>query len=160
LKKIQLFSLAIGDVEPYFPPIDECNRADTMNIPAEQHSPFPFRDRILRQAEVEAKVGFRKTKMWELIADRAFPEPIALGPRAVGWRESEVDRWIAELPRATRFAKYLQGQLRPFFTRGPQIWNSFRKRVEQTGITADHRSKITRLPVRGFYSQSFVVVRD
>jgi prophage regulatory protein len=102
-----------------------------MNIPAEQHSPFPFRDRILRQAEVEAKVGFRKTKMWELIADRAFPEPIALGPRAVGWRESEVDRWIAELPRATRFAKYLQGQLRPFFTRGPQIWNSFRKRVEQ-----------------------------
>ena len=67
-----------------------------------RNSPFPVRDRILRQAEVEAKVGFKKTKLFEKVADGTFPSPIALGPRAVGWRESEVDQWIAELPRASR----------------------------------------------------------
>jgi prophage regulatory protein len=66
------------------------------------NSPLPVRDRILRQAEVEAKVGFKKTKLFEKVADGTFPSPIALGPRAVGWRESEVDQWIAELPRASR----------------------------------------------------------
>jgi prophage regulatory protein len=72
-----------------------------MKVPRDQSSPFS--DRILRQAEVSAKVGFQKTKMWELIAHGKFPSPISLGgPRSVGWRESEVDRWIAELPRAKR----------------------------------------------------------
>jgi prophage regulatory protein len=73
-----------------------------MKIPIENISPYPIPDRILRQAEVEAKVGFKKTKIWEEVAKKRFPPPIALGPRAVGWRESEIDAWIAALPRAPR----------------------------------------------------------
>jgi prophage regulatory protein len=73
-----------------------------MKTPVDQTSSFRVRDRILRQAEVEAKVGFKKTKLFEKIGAGTFPAPIALGPRAVGWRESEVDAWIAELPRAQR----------------------------------------------------------
>ncbi|MGO9362361.1 MAG: helix-turn-helix transcriptional regulator [Rhodomicrobium sp.] len=62
----------------------------------------PVRDRILRQAAVEAKVGFKKTKLFYQIAEGNFPKPIAIGPRSVGWRESEIDAWIAKLPRAGR----------------------------------------------------------
>jgi prophage regulatory protein len=68
----------------------------------DQTSTFPVRDRILRLAEVEAKIGFRKTKIWEMVNENAFPAPIAIGPKAIGWRETEIDSWIAALPRAPR----------------------------------------------------------
>jgi hypothetical protein len=38
-----------------------------MKTPVDQTSSFRVRDRILRQAEVEAKVGFEKTKLFEKI---------------------------------------------------------------------------------------------
>ena len=79
-----------------------------MKIPTDQSSPFPLRDRLLRQAEVEAKVGFKKTKIWELVSEGSFPEPIGIGPRAIAWRESEIDTWIATLPRASRQSIGLQ----------------------------------------------------
>jgi prophage regulatory protein len=79
-----------------------------MKTPPHQTSPHPTPDRILRLVEVTAKVGFQKTKLWELIAHGKFPEPIALGPRDVGWRESEIDAWIADLPRAPRINAGLQ----------------------------------------------------
>ena len=71
-----------------------------MKIPEQNN--FPTRDRLLRQPEVEAKVGFKKTKIWELVDEGAFPKPIAIGARAIAWRESEIDAWIANLPRAAR----------------------------------------------------------
>lgn len=30
----------------------------------------------------------------------AFPEPVQIGPRRIGWRESEIVAWIDTLPRA------------------------------------------------------------
>jgi prophage regulatory protein len=73
-----------------------------MQIPANQQSPFPLRERILRRADVEAKVGIKRTALYEAIHEYGFPEPIQIGPRAVGWRETEVDAWIASRPRAPR----------------------------------------------------------
>jgi len=38
-----------------------------------QNSTLPVRDRILLQAEVEAKVGFKETKLFEKVAEGTFP---------------------------------------------------------------------------------------
>ena len=37
-----------------------------------------------------------KTVYWDqYIKDGVFPKPVPLGPRAVGWLESDVSEWIA-----------------------------------------------------------------
>jgi len=51
--------------------------------------------RILRLRTVEEKTGLKKSSIYERIKGGNFPKPIRLGPRAVGWLESEIDDWIA-----------------------------------------------------------------
>lgn len=57
--------------------------------------------RILRRPVVEDKTGLSRATIYEKINpksryyDPAFPKPIKLGQRAVGWDESAVDTWLA-----------------------------------------------------------------
>ncbi|MBI9092599.1 MAG: AlpA family transcriptional regulator [Desulfobacterium sp.] len=52
--------------------------------------------KILRCKEVENKVGLRHTKLYMMMNEGTFPKPIRLGPRSVGWVESEIDEWLLE----------------------------------------------------------------
>lgn len=52
--------------------------------------------RILRRPEVEAKVGFKRAYLYELVKAGKFPKPITLGIRAVGWDSVEIDQWILD----------------------------------------------------------------
>ena len=58
--------------------------------------------KILRLPAVKALVGLGKTSLYRLISDGSFPAPIALGSRAVAWRESDIDAWLAARPSARR----------------------------------------------------------
>ena len=49
---------------------------------------------ILRRPAVSAKVGLCRSALYAAIKANQFPRPIRLGPRAVGWIESEIDAWI------------------------------------------------------------------
>jgi prophage regulatory protein len=49
---------------------------------------------ILRRRQVEARTGLARSTIYQYIKDGAFPKPVQLGPRAVGWIESEVSEWI------------------------------------------------------------------
>lgn len=51
--------------------------------------------RILRSKQVLDKCGLGKTTLYKLINAKTFPQPVALGERAVGWVESEIELWIA-----------------------------------------------------------------
>jgi prophage regulatory protein len=51
-------------------------------------------DRILRCRAVLEATGLKKTSLYANVKSGAFPKPIAIGQRAVGWRESEVQQWI------------------------------------------------------------------
>jgi prophage regulatory protein len=57
---------------------------------------------ILRRKQVQARTGLARSTMYQQIQDGTFPRPIPLGPRAVGWLESEVCNWIAERVRIAR----------------------------------------------------------
>ena len=50
---------------------------------------------ILRRAQVQARTGLSRSTIYQYIQDGHFPRPLRLGPRAVGWLESEVSAWIA-----------------------------------------------------------------
>lgn len=56
--------------------------------------------RILRLPELERRTGTRKPTIYRWIRDDAFPRPIKIGTRAVGWIEDEVYQWIESRPRA------------------------------------------------------------
>lgn len=52
--------------------------------------------RILRLDEVEAKSGFKRAHIYNLMKKGEFPKTLRLGVRAVGWDSIEIDQWIAE----------------------------------------------------------------
>ena len=51
--------------------------------------------RILRMPEVCQYTGIRRSSVYRKLAEGSFPPPIRLGSRAVGWRLSDIDAWIA-----------------------------------------------------------------
>ena len=58
--------------------------------------------RILRLPQVEARTGLSRSSIYARIANGTFPPQVQLGPRAVGWIESEVEAWIRERIAASR----------------------------------------------------------
>ena len=51
---------------------------------------------ILRRPQVQLRTGLSRSTLYQYIKDGAFPKSIALGPRSVGWLESDISDWIAE----------------------------------------------------------------
>lgn len=56
--------------------------------------------KILRLDDVKRVTGLSKTAVYGQIKRGAFPRPIQLAPRAVGWRADDIDNWIASRPEA------------------------------------------------------------
>lgn len=57
---------------------------------------------ILRRRQVEQRTGLSRSTLYQYIKDGCFPKSVPLGPRAVGWLETEVRSWIAERVRKAR----------------------------------------------------------
>lgn len=51
---------------------------------------------ILRRKQVEARVGLRRSTIYQGVADGTFPRPVRLGARSVGWLSHEIERWLAD----------------------------------------------------------------
>lgn len=49
---------------------------------------------VVRLPAVQRRVGLTESTIYERMAAGLFPRPIKIGPRAVGWIESEIDDWI------------------------------------------------------------------
>ena len=55
---------------------------------------------IMRLREVLAVLGISRATLWRRVRDGQFPPPVRLGgtgTRTIGWKSSEVERWIEEL---------------------------------------------------------------
>jgi prophage regulatory protein len=53
--------------------------------------------RIIRRPAVESKTGLKHSEIYQRIKERTFPRQVRIGPKCVGWVESEVDDWIDAL---------------------------------------------------------------
>lgn len=52
--------------------------------------------RLIRLPEVLTRVGLRRSRWYDLVAEGRAPTPVRLSERAVAWSETEVDDWIRE----------------------------------------------------------------
>lgn len=50
--------------------------------------------RIMRLEEVMSVTGFRRSSVYKYMAIGAFPKPVSLSDKAVGWVSTEIDDWI------------------------------------------------------------------
>ena len=55
---------------------------------------------LLTRPQVEAMLGVKKSAIYQWMRERDFPTPIRLSPRAVRWKASEIEKWLAAQPRA------------------------------------------------------------
>lgn len=53
-----------------------------------------MQDRILRRNEAQHKSGLSKSGLDREEAAGNFPKRIKIGPRAVGWSEKAVNKWV------------------------------------------------------------------
>lgn len=51
--------------------------------------------KIIRMAQVEKKISLKKTAIYEMVTNGAFPKPFPIGTHSKGWLESDVDEWIS-----------------------------------------------------------------
>lgn len=57
---------------------------------------------FLRLPQVKATTGLSKTSIYEKIKANAFPLPVPIGKRAVGWVASEIRQWAENQVAAAR----------------------------------------------------------
>ena len=50
--------------------------------------------RILRMPEVLSKVGISRSTLYAMVAAGEFPRAVRLTHKTVGWRSTDLDRWI------------------------------------------------------------------
>jgi len=55
-----------------------------------------LQQRILRLRQVCELTGLGRSCIYQLQAERRFPQRIKIGVRAVGWLEDEVRNWLAD----------------------------------------------------------------
>jgi len=58
---------------------------------------------ILRRREVQARTGLSRSTIYLRTSQGHFPKPIPLGPRAVGWLESEIEAWLQAQIASVRY---------------------------------------------------------
>ncbi len=49
---------------------------------------------VLRLPAVKARTGLSRSTIYLRVSQGAFPAPVSLGGRAVGWIEAEVNGWL------------------------------------------------------------------
>lgn len=52
-------------------------------------------DRIVRMKTVLARVGLSRSTIYRKIAEGTFPPQIRISINGAGWRQSDIDRWVA-----------------------------------------------------------------
>lgn len=66
--------------------------------------PLPGGHKLERMADLENRVGLKKSQLWKLIRERRFPSPVKCG-RSSLFVAAEVDAWIEERIRQHREAR-------------------------------------------------------
>ncbi|MDN8068956.1 MULTISPECIES: helix-turn-helix transcriptional regulator [Burkholderia cepacia complex] len=56
-------------------------------------------DRILRRRQVEARTGLSRSTIYRRMQAGTFPPAVALGGRLVGWRQADIEEFLANPAR-------------------------------------------------------------
>jgi prophage regulatory protein len=53
-------------------------------------------DRIIRLNTVLSRTGLSRSTIYRMIAEGTFPPQIKISTNGAGWKESDINRWIAD----------------------------------------------------------------
>jgi prophage regulatory protein len=65
---------------------------------------FAVADKIIRIHEVSERTGLSASTVRRLVRNGIMPAPVQLAERAIGWRASSIDQWIADRPNTSQGA--------------------------------------------------------
>jgi prophage regulatory protein len=57
---------------------------------------------VLRLKQVQNRLALSRSAIYSRLAAGDFPQPIQLGPRAIGWRQVDIDVWLETRTRQSR----------------------------------------------------------
>ncbi len=57
---------------------------------------MPEPDRIIRLKTVLARTGLSRSTIYRKITEGTFPAQLRISTNGAGWRESEINRWVAD----------------------------------------------------------------
>ena len=49
---------------------------------------------LLSPKEIQSELGVSRSRVYELMREHGFPQPLRLGPRTRRWRVTDVQNWI------------------------------------------------------------------
>lgn len=52
--------------------------------------------RIIRKPELFSKLGLSDATIWRMERAGKFPRRIQIGGKAVGWFDTEIDKWLSQ----------------------------------------------------------------
>ena len=58
---------------------------------------MPELDRIIRLKTVLCRTGLSRSTIYRKIVEGTFPPQLKISIHGAGWRESDINRWIADL---------------------------------------------------------------
>jgi prophage regulatory protein len=70
-----------------------------------EKSKATIQEQMLRLPQVKLKIGLAGSTIWKEVKEGTLPPPVALGARAVAWRESELQAWIEVKVLASRIGR-------------------------------------------------------
>jgi prophage regulatory protein len=56
---------------------------------------MPEPDRIIRLRTVLSRTGLSRSTIYRKIAEGTFPAQLKISTNGAGWRESDINRWVA-----------------------------------------------------------------
>jgi len=81
------------------------------------HTPKPHEsltdDRILSPKELLERIPLDRSTVYRMVRDNRFPPPIQLTSTRIGWRWSEIVRWLAEREAGHLKTGPLAGRTKP-----------------------------------------------
>ena len=57
-------------------------------------------EKFIRRPAVEAQIRLGRSTIYKLMSEGKFPLPVKLTKKAVAWRQSDIDAWLASRPTA------------------------------------------------------------
>lgn len=69
------------------------------DFPAPCDEVVPSPARLLRLPEVMARVGMKRSAIYQRMSEGRFPKSRSLGPKCAVWVEKEIEEWIEHVVR-------------------------------------------------------------
>ena len=54
-----------------------------------------MQEQLIRRHDVEAATSLSRSAIYAMMDEGKFPRPVRVGKRAVAWKKSEIEEWMA-----------------------------------------------------------------